>query len=49
MSTFARGIVPGNWYLPAFKPALGIDVQSLPYGLCCQPNNRVVEITSTRQ
>ena len=48
LSTFARGIVPGNWYFPAFRPASGIDVQSLPCGLCCQPNNKADGISPPR-
>ena len=24
LSTFACGIVPGNWYFPAFRPALPV-------------------------
>ena len=34
--------------LTPFKPASRVDVQSLPCGLCCQPNNRVVGIAPTR-
>ena len=49
ISAFACGIVPGNWYCPAFKPASRIDVQSLPCGLCCQPNNKAVGISPTRK
>ena len=48
LSAFACGIVPGNWYCPAFKPASGIDVQSLPRGLCCQPNNKADGISPPR-
>ena len=48
LSAFASSIVPGNWYCPTFRPASGIDVQSLPCGLCCQPNNKVVGISPTR-
>ncbi len=43
LSAFACGIVPGNWYFPAFKPASEIDVQSLLRGLCFLPNNRAEE------
>ncbi|NEO56987.1 MAG: hypothetical protein F6K54_30295 [Okeania sp. SIO3B5] len=48
LSTFACGIVPGNWYFPAFRPASEIDVQSLLRGLCCQPNNRASGISPPR-
>ena len=34
--------------LTPFRPALGIDVQSLPYGLCCQPNNGADGISPSR-
>ena len=34
--------------LTSFRPASGIDVQSLPCGLYCQPNNKAVGITPTR-
>jgi len=48
LSVSASGIVPGNWYFPAFRPASQIDVQSLPCGLCCQPNNRASGISPLR-
>jgi hypothetical protein len=48
LSVFASGIVPGNWYCPAFRPASRIDVQSLPCGLSCQPNNEADEISPPR-
>ncbi|MEM1172956.1 MAG: hypothetical protein AAGJ08_28785 [Cyanobacteria bacterium P01_H01_bin.35] len=48
LSVFACGIVPGNWYCPAFKPASEIDVQSLLRGLCCQPNNKADGISPPR-
>ena len=48
LSAFACGIVPGNWYFPAFKPASEIDVQSLLRGLCCQPNNKADGISPPR-
>ncbi|NER08268.1 MAG: hypothetical protein F6K17_39855 [Okeania sp. SIO3C4] len=48
LSAFARSIVPGNWYFPAFKPASEIDVQSLLRGLCCQPNNKADGISPPR-
>ncbi|MDE5077055.1 MAG: hypothetical protein O4751_01815 [Trichodesmium sp. St2_bin6] len=34
--------------LSPFKPASGIDVQSLPCGLCCQPNNKADGISPPR-
>jgi len=34
--------------LTPFRPASGIDVQSLPCGLCCQPNNKADGISPTR-
>jgi len=34
--------------LTPFRPASGIDVQSLPCGLRCQPNNKAVGISPTR-
>ena len=43
LSVSASGIVIGNYYLPAFKPASEIDVQSLLRGLCFLPNNEAVE------
>ena len=48
LSVSASGIIIGNYYLPAFKPASEIDVQSLLRGLCCQPNNEAVGISPTR-
>ncbi|NEP82172.1 MAG: hypothetical protein F6K39_30915 [Okeania sp. SIO3B3] len=48
LSASACGIVPGNWYFPAFRPASEIDVQSLLRGLCCQPNNRADGISPPR-
>ena len=34
--------------LTSFRPASGIDVQSLPCGLYCQPNNKAAGIAPTR-
>ena len=34
--------------LTSFRPASGIDVQSLPCGLCCQPNNKADGISPPR-
>ncbi|MDE5104835.1 MAG: hypothetical protein O4807_18280, partial [Trichodesmium sp. St19_bin2] len=49
LSVFARSLT----YLvvkalTSFRPASGIDVQSLPCGLRCQPNNKAVGISPTR-
>ncbi|MGD1704746.1 hypothetical protein [Dapis sp. BLCC M229] len=49
LSAFARSLT----YLivkalTPFRPASGIDVQSLPRGLCCQPNNRADGISPPR-
>ena len=49
LSVFARGLT----YLVVkalspFRPASGIDVQSLPCGLCCQPNNKASGISPLR-
>ena len=43
LSVSASGIFVGNYYLPAFKPASEIDIQSLLRGLCFLPNNEAVE------
>ena len=48
LSVFASGIVSGNWYCSAFRPASEIDVQSLLRGLCCQPNNKARGISPLR-
>ena len=34
--------------LTSFRPASQIDVQSLPCGLCCQPNNKADRISPSR-
>jgi hypothetical protein len=34
--------------LTSFRPASQIDVQSLPCGLCCQPNNKADGISPSR-
>ena len=34
--------------LTPFKPASRVDVQSLPCGLCCQPNNKADGISPPR-
>ena len=43
LSVSASGIFVGNYYLPAFKPASEIDVQSLLRDLCFLPSNKAVE------
>ena len=48
LSVSASGIVPGNWYFSAFRPASEIDVQSLLRGLRCQPNNKADGISPSR-
>ncbi len=49
LSAFARSLT----YLVVkaltpFRPASRIDVQSLPCGLCCQPNNKADGISPSR-